>query len=65
MRCGGDIEFPLILGRDFAGVVVQKGLEIPDSKVKIGDKVFGVIPAHKQGCHADYVVADKCTVCRL
>ena len=32
-------EFPLILGRDFSGVVVATGKAIPQSKFKPGDEV--------------------------
>lgn len=60
MRCkSSDIEFPLILGRDFVGTVVHKGLEITNSDYKIGDKVWGVVPVHHQGCHCEYVTIDK------
>lgn len=63
MRVGSnEIEFPLTLGRDFAGIVIQRGMNIKDSDMKIGDKVWGVISPQKQGCHAEYVVADKCNV---
>lgn len=52
------VEFPLILGRDFAGEVVAKGNNV-STELMVGDTVFGVIPPHHQGCHAEYVVADK------
>ena len=53
------IEFPLILGRDFAGTIVQKGLGVSDRDLNVGDDVWGVVPVHKQGCHGEYVVVDK------
>jgi len=28
----------------------------------VGDKVWGVIPVHHQGCHQEYVAVDKCYV---
>lgn len=63
MRCNSsDIEFPLTLGRDFVGTVVHKGLGIKQSDLKIGDKIWGVVPVHLQGCHAEYVCIDKCYV---
>lgn len=63
MRAGSnEIEFPLTLGRDFTGIVVQKGMNIEDSDLRVGDKVWGVIPPHKPGCHAEYVLAEKCNV---
>lgn len=60
MRCNSsDIEFPLTLGRDFVGTVVHKGLDIKNSEYKVGDKVWGVVPVHHQGCHCEYVTIDK------
>lgn len=54
-----DIEFPLILGRDFVGTVVHKGLDINNEDYKVGDKIWGVVPVHHQGCHCEYVTIDK------
>uniref|UniRef100_A0A182LVT1 Enoyl reductase (ER) domain-containing protein n=1 Tax=Anopheles culicifacies TaxID=139723 RepID=A0A182LVT1_9DIPT len=60
MRCkDGGIEFPLVLGRDFSGEIVQKGLGISSRELEVGDEVWGVVPVHLQGCHADYVVVEK------
>lgn len=60
LRCNSsDIEFPLILGRDFVGTVVHKGLEIKNSEYKTGDKIWGVVPVHHQGCHCEFVTVDK------
>lgn len=59
-RPHSDIEFPLTLGRDFAGTVVSKGHGV--NKLKVGDEVWGVIPIEQQGCHADYVLVDSCLV---
>ncbi|KAG8281610.1 Reticulon-4-interacting protein 1, mitochondrial [Homalodisca vitripennis] len=53
-----EMEFPLILGRDFAGEVVAKGNSV-SSELMVGDVVFGVTPPHRPGCHAQYVVAHK------
>ncbi|XP_052866071.1 reticulon-4-interacting protein 1 homolog, mitochondrial-like [Anopheles cruzii] len=55
----GDIEFPLVLGRDFCGEIVQKGLGISSRELEVGDEVWGVVPLHLQGCHADYVTVEK------
>lgn len=52
----------MILGRDFVGSVVHKGLDIKNSQYKIGDKVWGVVPVHHGGCHCEYVAVDKCYV---
>lgn len=63
MRCGTqDIEFPLILGRDFTGTIVQKGLGIKNADLKIGSKVWGVVPVHQHGCHAEYVSVNQSCV---
>lgn len=60
LRCGTqDIEFPLVLGRDFTGTIVQKGL---GANLKVGSKIWGVSPVHKNGCHAEYVVVDESCV---
>lgn len=53
-----DLEFPMVLGRDFAGEVVAKGNAV-SSELMVGDQVFGVTPPHRSGCHAQYVVAHK------
>ncbi|XP_050549337.1 LOW QUALITY PROTEIN: reticulon-4-interacting protein 1, mitochondrial-like [Spodoptera frugiperda] len=47
------VEFPLVPGRDFVGHVVRAG---PDSRLRPGQRVWGVLPPHRQGCHADFVV---------
>ncbi|XP_053694204.1 reticulon-4-interacting protein 1 homolog, mitochondrial [Sabethes cyaneus] len=59
MRCKSGIEFPLTLGRDFCGEIVQKGLGVSSRDLEVGDEVWGVVPLHQQGCHADYVVVDR------
>ncbi|KAL7298842.1 hypothetical protein TKK_0008581 [Trichogramma kaykai] len=59
--CGkpySDIEFPLTMGRDFAGTVVSKGHGV--DKFKVGDEVWGVIPVEQQGCHSNFVVVNSC-----
>lgn len=56
MRCDSSgIEFPLTLGREFSGVVVQKGMGV-NSSLQMGDEVWGVVQPHKSGSHAEYVV---------
>lgn len=47
-------EFPLTLGRDFSGIVVQTGHGV--TRFKPGDKVWGALSAERQGSHAQYVV---------
>lgn len=53
-----ELELPLTLGRDFAGVIVSKGYNVRD-KFEIGEKVWGVVPVEQQGCHANYVMVNS------
>lgn len=55
------LEFPLVLGRDFSGRIVAKGLGV-GLDVNIGDEVWGALPPHLQGCHAQYVRVNKTLV---
>lgn len=48
-----DVEFPLVPGRDFVGIVERAG---PDARLRPGQRVWGVVPPHRQGSHAEYVV---------
>lgn len=61
LRCNTNIEFPLTLGRDFCGVVTRKGMNVRED-IQIGDKVYGCVPPHRSGCHAEYVVVDESCV---
>lgn len=54
-------EFPLILGREFTGVVRAKGWRVRRD-IKVGDTVFGISAAHQPGALAEYVVVDQATV---
>lgn len=47
-------EFPLTLGRDCSGVVVDVGKGVKD--VAVDDEVWTSVNAVKAGCHAEYVV---------
>lgn len=47
-------EFPLILGRDVSGVVMECGLDV--KYFKEGDEVWAAIPPWKQGSLAEFVV---------
>jgi NADPH:quinone reductase-like Zn-dependent oxidoreductase len=51
-----EYEFPVVLGKDFAGVVVAIGADV--TGLAVGDDVFGVVmrPALGQGGFAEYVV---------
>ncbi|XP_001948957.1 reticulon-4-interacting protein 1 homolog, mitochondrial [Acyrthosiphon pisum] len=49
------VEFPLTLGRDFAGEVVAKGAEVGSEHLNIGDAILGVVAPYQHGCHAQFV----------
>lgn len=53
-------ELPLILGRDFAGVITAKGSSVLDFDV--GDEVYGVVKPQDPGCHAEYAVTTNTLV---
>jgi NADPH:quinone reductase-like Zn-dependent oxidoreductase len=55
------LEFPLVLGRDFSGRVVGKGLRV-GYDINIGDEVWGALPPYLQGCHAQFVRVNKTSV---
>ncbi|MBL7499002.1 NADP-dependent oxidoreductase [Frankia sp. CNm7] len=54
-----EYEFPVVLGKDFAGVVAAVGAGV--SAVDVGDEVFGVVmrPTLGQGGLAEYVVVGE------
>lgn len=54
-------EFPLVLGREYSGIVKARGKSVRKN-IQIGDKVFGIVPAHHAGSLAQYVVVDQNTV---
>jgi NADPH:quinone reductase-like Zn-dependent oxidoreductase len=45
--------FPLILGRDFSGLIASLGAGVDD--LKVGDPVFGVLDAGREGAYAEKV----------
>ena len=45
--------FPLILGRDFSGLIASLGPGVDD--LKVGDPVFGVLDAGHEGAYAEKV----------
>ncbi|KMQ96511.1 reticulon-4-interacting protein mitochondrial-like protein [Lasius niger] len=53
-----ELDLPLTLGRDFAGVIVSKGHDVGD-RLELGEEVWGVVPMEQQGCHANYVVVNN------
>ncbi|RUS90443.1 hypothetical protein EGW08_001784 [Elysia chlorotica] len=50
-------EFPLTLGRDFSGTVVEVGRRI--TRFKVGDEVWGAIGAFRPGTHAEYTLTSQ------
>jgi NADPH:quinone reductase-like Zn-dependent oxidoreductase len=46
-----ETKFPLVLGRDFSGSVAALGAGVDD--LKIGDAVFGVLEAGREGAYAE------------
>ena len=55
-------DFPYILGRDISGVVVSVGADVTD--LKVGDAVFGVLPAGQEGTYCEKI-ATKASVLAL
>src|SRR3954451_23893590 len=54
-----EYEFPVVLGKDFAGEVAATGAGV--TSVNVGDHVFGVVmrPTLGQGGFAEYVVVSE------
>ena len=46
-----EAKFPLVLGRDFSGTVAALGAGVTD--LKVGDAVFGVLEAGREGAYAE------------
>lgn len=53
-------EFPLTLGRDFSGTVINTGKAV--TTVQPGDEVWGVTGPQASGSHSDFVVASACSI---
>jgi NADPH:quinone reductase-like Zn-dependent oxidoreductase len=47
------VKFPLVLGRDFSGTVAAVGDGVAD--IKIGDDVFGVLDAGREGTYCEKI----------
>jgi NADPH:quinone reductase-like Zn-dependent oxidoreductase len=54
--------FPLILGRDFSGVVSALGQGVTD--LRIGDEVFGVLEAGRDGTYAEKIAVGGAIVAK-
>src|ERR1700749_4636364 len=58
----GSLKFPHILGRDFSGLVAALGEDVSDFAV--GDPVFGVNDAGKEGAYAEKLAIKASIVAR-
>ena len=54
--------FPLILGRDFSGVVSGLGAGVTD--LRVGDEVFGVLEAGRDGTYAEKIAIGAAVVAK-
>src|SRR5882757_22810 len=58
----GPQTFPMILGRDFSGVVSALGEGVTD--LRIGDEVFGVLEAGREGAYAEKIAIGAAIVAK-
>src|SRR4029077_2522234 len=58
----GQGSFPLVLGRDFSGSVAALGAGIDD--LKIGDAVFGVLEAGREGAYAEKLAINAAIIAK-
>jgi NADPH:quinone reductase-like Zn-dependent oxidoreductase len=58
----GQATFPLVLGRDFSGTVAALGEGVGD--FKIGDAVFGVLEAGREGAYAEKLAIAAAIIAR-
>ena len=56
------VTFPLILGRDFSGLIAAAGAEIND--LSVGDAVFGVLDAGREGGYAEKLAINAAIVAK-
>ena len=54
--------FPLILGRDFSGVVSAVGAGVTD--LQVGDQVFGVLELGREGAYAEKIAINAAIVAK-
>src|SRR5215475_5077521 len=63
--CAGDYaqaKFPVILGRDFSGVVGAAGAGVQD--LRVGDEVFGVLEAGRDGTYCEKIAVGAAIVAK-
>jgi NADPH:quinone reductase-like Zn-dependent oxidoreductase len=58
----GEGKFPLILGRDFSGTVAAAAADVSD--LKVGDPVFGVLEAGREGAYAEKLAIGAAIIAR-
>ncbi len=58
----GEGKFPLILGRDFSGTVAAVAADVSD--LKVGDPVFGVLEAGREGAYAEKLAIAAAIIAR-
>ena len=58
----GEGKFPLILGRDFSGSVAAAAADVSD--LKVGDPVFGVLEAGREGAYAEKLAIGAAIIAR-
>lgn len=54
-------EFPIIVGRDFSGIVLAKGPNV-DESIKVGDEVYGVKSVIESGTFSEVITVNKAHV---
>jgi NADPH:quinone reductase-like Zn-dependent oxidoreductase len=59
---GTSMKFPYVLGRDFSGTVAALGEGVTDFKV--GDAVFGVLPAGQEGTYAEKLAVKAAVIAK-
>src|SRR5215467_5302594 len=55
-------KFPLIIGRDFSGVVASVGTGVAD--LRVGDAVFGVCEAGQEGAYAEEIAVKAAIIAK-
>jgi NADPH:quinone reductase-like Zn-dependent oxidoreductase len=56
------LTLPIVLGRDFSGVVAATGSEVEG--IHVGEEVFGLADMRRGGSHAEFLAADHRMVAR-
>lgn len=56
-------QFPLTLGHDFAGAIIQTGTAV--QQFNVGDRVFGKLPDDHIGSFAEYVTVEAVNITRI